>query len=187
LAVAYNSLLIEHRKLLHERIAGAIESLFADRLDDHLKDLAHHYRRTNNTVKAVEYLRRAGEQAARRTFYEEAIEQLNPALELLEKLDPGKARDEHELAIRTALMGPLVSIPYLITQEVLINSERLRGLCEELGDTRLLALVLVHLFFFHRPTSLDKAGTFARRAMELAEESRDKFQIFCGNFSSGLR
>jgi predicted ATPase len=51
--VAYNSLLIEHRKLLHERIAGAIESLFAERLDDHLKDLTHHYRRSNNTVKAT--------------------------------------------------------------------------------------------------------------------------------------
>ncbi|MBV8360443.1 MAG: AAA family ATPase, partial [Deltaproteobacteria bacterium] len=108
--VSYNSLLIEHRKLLHERIAGAIESLFADCLDDHLKDLAHHYRRSNNTVKAVEYLRRAGEQAAVRAFYEEAIELLNSALELLEKVDDGKARDAHELAIRTALMGPLVGV-----------------------------------------------------------------------------
>ena len=61
--VAYNSLLIEHRKLLHERITRAMESLFADWLDDYLKDLAHHYRRSNNTVKAIEYLRRAGEQA----------------------------------------------------------------------------------------------------------------------------
>ena len=184
--VAYNSLLIEHRKLLHERIARAMELLFADRLDDHFKDLAHHYRRSNDTIKAVEYLRRAVEQAAVRAFYEEAIEQLNGALELLEKLDPGKARDEHELAIRTALMGPLVAARALATLEMQLNSERLRELCEETGDTRLLALVLVHLFFFHRPTSLDKAGTFARRAMELAEESRDEFQIFCGNFISGL-
>src|SRR5262249_486727 len=108
------------------------------------------------------------------------------ALGLLEKLDSGKARDKHELAIRTVLMGPLVAIRYLLTQEVLINSERLRELCEEAGNTRLLALVLVHLFFFHRPTNLEKGGTFARRSMELAEESRDEFQIFCGNFISGL-
>ena len=86
-----------------------MESLFADRLDDYLKDLAHHYRRSNDTVKAVEYLRRAGEQAAVRAFYEEAIEQLNGALELLGKLDAGKARDKHELAIRRALMAPLIA------------------------------------------------------------------------------
>jgi predicted ATPase len=61
--VAYNSVLQESRKLLHERIAAVIESLFNDRLDDHLKDLSHHYRRSNNTLKAIEFLWRAGENA----------------------------------------------------------------------------------------------------------------------------
>ena len=77
----------EQRKRLHERIAGAIELVFADRINDHLKDLAHHYCRSNNSLKAIEYLRRAGEQATVRAFYEEAIEQLKSALDLLEKLD----------------------------------------------------------------------------------------------------
>ena len=112
--VSYNSLLIEHRKLLHERIAEAIETLFVEHLDDHLKDLAHHYRRSNNNVKAIEYLRRAGEQSAVRAFYEEAIEQLSSALELLENLNAGKARDVNELAVRTALTGPLVAVRSLV-------------------------------------------------------------------------
>src|SRR6266852_966178 len=38
--VAYNSTLIERRKLLHERIAQAIEELVTNSLDDHLADLA---------------------------------------------------------------------------------------------------------------------------------------------------
>jgi len=80
--VAYNSLLIERRKLLHERIGQAMESLFAERVDDHLKKIAHHYRRSGNNAKAIEYLRRAGEQTAARAFYDEAVEQLNSALEL---------------------------------------------------------------------------------------------------------
>src|SRR5712664_3989543 len=41
--VAYNSLLIERRKLLHEWIGYAIESLYASLLEDHLAELAHHY------------------------------------------------------------------------------------------------------------------------------------------------
>jgi class 3 adenylate cyclase/tetratricopeptide (TPR) repeat protein len=184
--VAYNSLLIERRKLLHERIAGAIESLFDERLDDHLKDLAHHYRRSNNTVKAVEYLRRAGEQAARRAFYEEAIERLNSALELWEKLEPGKARDEDEIAIRTVLMGSFIAIRSVTDRELLLNAERVRELCEAAGETRHLAMVLTHLFFFHRSASLDEATTFARRAMELAEKRRAEFEIFWGNFISGV-
>src|SRR5712692_8644768 len=34
--VAYNSVLIERRKQLHERIGGALETLYASSLDDHL-------------------------------------------------------------------------------------------------------------------------------------------------------
>jgi predicted ATPase len=183
--VAYNSLLIEHRKLLHERIAGAIEWLFADRPDDHLKDLAHHYRHSNNAVKAVEYLRRAGEQAAVRAFYEEAIEHLNGALELLEKLDSGKLRDAHELAVRTALMVPLIP-GRALSADGRLNAERIRELCEAAGDTQHLAMVLTHLFFFHRSaTGLDKAATFAKKALELAEQNQGEFEVFC-NFISGV-
>ena len=58
--VAYGSLLIEHRKLLHERVGQALESMFAERLDDHLVELARHYSRSDNVIKAVEYLGRAG-------------------------------------------------------------------------------------------------------------------------------
>ena len=46
--VAYNSLLIERRKLLHERAGQALESMFAEQLDDHLGELAHHYSRSDN-------------------------------------------------------------------------------------------------------------------------------------------
>ena len=57
--VAYNALLIERRKLLHERAGQALESMFAEQLDDHLDELAHHYSRSDNVAKAVEYLGRA--------------------------------------------------------------------------------------------------------------------------------
>jgi len=37
--VAYNSLLIERRKQLHERAGRALESIFAGQLDDHVTQL----------------------------------------------------------------------------------------------------------------------------------------------------
>ena len=67
--VAYNSLLVERRKLLHERAGEALESLFAGQLEDHLDELAHHYGRSDNVDKAVEYLGRAGQQALQRSAY----------------------------------------------------------------------------------------------------------------------
>jgi class 3 adenylate cyclase/tetratricopeptide (TPR) repeat protein len=184
LEVAYGSLLIEHRKLLHERIGDAMESLFADRIDDHLKDIAHHYRRSGNTAKAIDYLRRAGEQAIARTFYEEAIEQLNGALELLQKVDPGDARNAQELAIRRSLMAPMAAVRVLGSIEVQENSNRLLELCKEAGEGRLAALVLVHLFFIYR--GMMDRETFVREVLELADHTSDEYQIFCGNFVAGL-
>src|SRR5262249_23043246 len=65
--VAYNTVLHERRKTLHERTAQAIEQLCQDRLDEHYSDLAHHYSRSENTQKAVEYLGLAGQQAVQRS------------------------------------------------------------------------------------------------------------------------
>src|SRR5437867_12940299 len=53
--VAYNSLLLERRRLLHERTAQAMEFLFHSKLEDHYSELAHHYSHSRNTPKAVEY------------------------------------------------------------------------------------------------------------------------------------
>src|SRR6266851_6170155 len=46
--VAYNALLVERRKQLHERAGVALESMFVGQLEDHLDDLAHHYSRSDN-------------------------------------------------------------------------------------------------------------------------------------------
>jgi hypothetical protein len=39
--VAYNSVLIERRKLLHERTAEGLQTLFADSIEEHLADAYH--------------------------------------------------------------------------------------------------------------------------------------------------
>src|SRR6266542_2305807 len=84
--VAYNSLLVERRRALHERAAQAIERLFHSKLEDHYGDLAHHYTRSGNTQKAVEYLHLAGQQAVQQSANVEAIAHFTKGLELLKTL-----------------------------------------------------------------------------------------------------
>lgn len=60
-------MLIERRKILHERIASGIESLHESQLDEHFDELAYHYGRSDNASKAVEYSRLASEQALARS------------------------------------------------------------------------------------------------------------------------
>ena len=75
--VAYGSVLHERRKALHEHTAQAIEALYTRHLDEHYSDLAHHYSRSGNTEKAIEYLHLAGQQAVQRSANAEAITPLH--------------------------------------------------------------------------------------------------------------
>src|SRR4029453_3828287 len=77
--VAYGTVLQERRKVLHERTAQAIEGLYRANLEDHYSELAHHYSRSGNAAKAVEYLSLAGQQAARQSVPTEAINHFTTA------------------------------------------------------------------------------------------------------------
>src|SRR5262249_22423854 len=101
--VSYNSVLIERRNQLHERIACVLEKLYADTIDDHLDALAHHYGRSGNESKAVDYYERVGQQAVQRSAYADAMRGFTAALELLMRLLESSERDRRELALQTML------------------------------------------------------------------------------------
>jgi predicted ATPase len=103
-------LLIERRKVLHERIGDAIESLYASSLDDHLAELAYHYSHSDNVTKAIEYLERAGQQAMRRSAYADAIGSLNAATDLLQRLSESTERIQRELLLQLAVAPALMVV-----------------------------------------------------------------------------
>ncbi len=63
--VAYEGLLLSRRRALHEAVGQMLERQYADRLDEVVDLLAHHYSRTERSGKAVEYLSRSAEKAVR--------------------------------------------------------------------------------------------------------------------------
>src|SRR5262249_20858320 len=101
--VAYNSVLQERRKALHERTARAIEALYGVSLEEHYSELAHHYTRSGNTQKAIDYLYLAGQQAVQRSANEEAIRHLTIATELLKALPDTPERAQQELTLHLTL------------------------------------------------------------------------------------
>ncbi|MBV8360184.1 MAG: AAA family ATPase, partial [Deltaproteobacteria bacterium] len=142
--VAYDSLLTERRKHIHELVAGAIEELFAGTISDHYGTLVHHYSRSGNDLKAAKYLELQAEQAMRRSAYAEARDQLTSALERL-RMQPDNVEANkvevavrHKLAICTRIAtraGFAASVPV----EIL---ERARELCEKINDDEKLVEVL---------------------------------------------
>jgi predicted ATPase len=78
--------LTERRKASHEQIAQAIEQLFHDCLEEHYSELAHHYSRSGNTPKAIDYLHRAGQQAVQQFAHPEAVTHFTTALKFFKTL-----------------------------------------------------------------------------------------------------
>ena len=75
------------RVRLHRRAAEALEDLYCADLDPHLAELAHHSFEAalgGDPDKAIEYARRAGDQAAAALAYEEAARLYQMGLEALE-------------------------------------------------------------------------------------------------------
>ena len=78
-----------------------MESIFAEQLDDHLPQLAHHYSHSDNLDKAIEYLGRAGRQALQRSAYADAIDRLTTSIDLLQRLPDSPERIQRELPVVT--------------------------------------------------------------------------------------
>ena len=88
---AYRSLLMPRRCDLHRRVALALESLFADRLEEYYGQLAHHFLEAAQGVevdKAIDYARRAGARAMTLAAYEEAVRFYQMALQALTRQAP---------------------------------------------------------------------------------------------------
>jgi predicted ATPase/class 3 adenylate cyclase len=77
---AYRRLLKRRRSELHAAAAEAIESLYADRIDEFAGMVAHHADVAGDDPRALEYHRRAAEAAARVYSVEEAIEHYDGVL-----------------------------------------------------------------------------------------------------------
>ena len=140
--VAYHSLSHARQQALHERTAQAIEGLVGERLAEHYGELAHHYSRSDNTEKAVAYLQRAGQQAADRSAYREAITHLTRGLELLPNLPDTPERTRHELDLQITLGHALIATKGQAAPDVEQAFTRARVLCEQVGETPQLFAVL---------------------------------------------
>jgi len=79
---AYTGLLRRERRVFHRQVAEALERLFPGRIEEQLGRLARHWEGAGEREKAMEYLRRAGEQAAAQYANAEAVAYFTRALEL---------------------------------------------------------------------------------------------------------
>ena len=82
---AYENLLKSRRQVLHRRIAETLCDRFADKAATEPEVLAHHFTQAGLTDAAIEWWGKAGDQALRRSAFQEAIAHLGKAIEMADK------------------------------------------------------------------------------------------------------
>src|SRR5712692_5464233 len=108
--VAYGSLLLEQRRVLHARIVEALEALAPERVAEQVERLAHHALRGEVWAKAVTYCQQAGARAYDRAAFREALAAFEQALQALAHRPEDGDTGVRAIELRFALGGVLISL-----------------------------------------------------------------------------
>ena len=82
---AYENLLKSRRQILHRRVAEILRDRFSATATAEPEALAYHFTQAGMTDAAIEWWGKAGDQALRRSAFQEAISHLGKAIEMADK------------------------------------------------------------------------------------------------------
>ena len=169
--VAYNGLLISHRKEIHERIALVMEQLFSDRLLECYETLAYHFSKGSSVFKAVEYLVKSGEKSHKRYSLEEAHQYFKEAYELLSGKDD-RTGEKDQLIIDLLIKWGYVHncrADYKGLEELLLANE---DRAKSTGDREKLGMFYAWLGWALRSREKLREGyAYLIKALHLGEEN----------------
>ena len=131
-AVAYETLLLKRRKVLHGLVGKAIEELYQERIEEHVDLLYYHFYLAENWPKAVDYGRQAANRAYRLSQFHEAITLLEQAQKCLLRLPEDRPRQETLISLRLEMSFPLQTIGAL--DRALENCQEAESIARGLGS-----------------------------------------------------
>ena len=175
------------RQRLHLEVADAIERTYSAALEDYCAELAHHYARSSNTEKAVEYLDRAGRQAMMRGALREAELYLQQAIAALSTTPETPERIKREFNLRYALWQALAYARGFVTGETVQAARRMRELGEKTGNPEqaIAALRAAWLSAFGQG-EMTAAQQIAEQIMEIAQRSGSRYGLTLAHYYQGM-
>ena len=133
--VLYERVPVGRRVRWHRQIGHRLEAGYEPQARALAAELAEHFVRGHDTVRAVRYLHAAGEQAMQRSAHQEALLHLTRGLTLLHGLPETPERVRQELDLQLALGPALIATKGQASPEVEQAYVRAQALCHWLGET----------------------------------------------------
>jgi predicted ATPase len=170
----YDRLPARRRALSHARVGGRLEAAWNDRLDAIASELAEHFERGNEQVRAIPHHQRAADKALRRSANEQAIGHLRRALDAIARITDEGERARIEVGLRIRLGAAFMATKGFGAPEVAEAYSRATTLCESLGEPAdtFPALWGQWLFRWGR-SEVEVAWTICERLLALAEKAGD--------------
>jgi class 3 adenylate cyclase/tetratricopeptide (TPR) repeat protein len=180
--VAYGSLLLERRRVLHAHIVAASERLYADRLPEQAERLAQHAFRGEVWDKAVAYYRQSGTKALARSALREVVACSEQALAALTHLPESRATQEQAIDLRFDLRTALLVLGEF--RQMLDYLREAEALAKALDDQPRLGRVSAYMCrYFREMGDPDGAVECGQHALAVAETLGDfALQVMAHHF-----
>ena len=172
--VAYAEIQPARRRLLHRRVAKALEQVHPDGSGAVSAQLAHHYEQTGQVEQAAHHLQRAAAGARQVYAHHESIALLERGLALLQKLPSSQGRLEQELELQMALCSAWAAVTSYLGQEAEAAYTRALELCRRIQHMPHLFTALwgLHEVALYR-TEYRESVELAHQCLQIAEELGD--------------
>jgi class 3 adenylate cyclase/tetratricopeptide (TPR) repeat protein len=131
---AYDSLLLTRRREWHERTARAVEQRFPELAASEPEVLAYHFAEAGLPAPACDYRMRAGDRAASRSAYQEAVAHFSAGLKAAEALPASAERTRRQLDFLLKLGPALIVTRGMGSAEVEDAYRRAAEMGEATGD-----------------------------------------------------
>jgi predicted ATPase/DNA-binding winged helix-turn-helix (wHTH) protein len=185
--VLYEQLGSVRRMQLHRRIGAFLEARYGDCVGEISAQLAVHFERGGEILRAVRYLLQAADNAVRRNAHHEAVTILTRGLALLTTLPDSPERTQHELTLLLILGRRLMASRGYGAPEVGEVYTRAHTLCQQVGEPLQHCQVLQGLYRFHLlRAQLRMAGELVQQFFRLASHQHDMTLAQEGHMDMGL-
>jgi class 3 adenylate cyclase/predicted ATPase len=191
---AYSTLLREHRRGLHAKIAQALETQFADTAERQPELLARHYTDAGRIEKAAVFWGKAGQRSLEQSALAEAVEQLSRALSQIAILPATPTLRRERIKLQLAVANALMHVRGYAAPETRASLDQASSLikqAEELGEPLDDPLVLFSVLYglwvaSYNAFDGDRVRERAAQCLAAAEKEGTTIPLMVGHRLMGI-
>lgn len=172
--VAYNTILLSNKKILHGLIAGIIEENYNENKSDLLYELAYHYDKAENYTKAVHYLSTSADKAKNEYNNKVALSQFKRLLKYIEN-------DKEQITLKADILNNMAEILIILGQFdwALHNIIQAQEISENISYQKGIAIALNMRGHLHNQKGeFEPAIPYLQRSVEICRRYLDAGSLY---------